>query len=267
MEKKKKTETTEATAEALTQETESEVGREQESAEKVAPALLYDTTAPQRVPVLLPLDGETYEIILKLRPVMDVALANYARKCAQVSGDGEEDEEDALAALVGAGFDAAVYLFDQLADGVEGIGEEGEEAPDDWRDIFGAADKTAVIDGAVLVAQDVAPRAAKKGKRPSWGTGLKNSTVRLKVVFDGREVETTHVLKKPDAKVFSDFTTTFRAAYGQGRAGDAHMMKLAALYDRLHIGHGGYASHVPLHHKARAVLAHISQQARSLRKN
>lgn len=229
--------------------------------------VLFDADARQLVPVQLELDGSTYELALTLAPATDKVLAAYARRCAEASAEGEEDSRETFGARVGAALDATVTLFDRLAEGLDGVGEEGEEAPEGWRDIFGATDKSAVIDAAVFGVTPVEPAAAPKGARPAWGAALNNATVRMKVYFSGREVDVSHTLKKADAKAYGSYVTLMQNVFAHARGADAHMLKLAAGYDALHVSHEGYAGRVPVHHKAAAYVTHMSRQGRALRKN
>ena len=219
--------------------------------------ILYDADAPQRIPAHFAVDGEEYSIVLVAAPVLDTHLMSYAKQCTRA-----DDELDTTATL-----DAAVWLFDAVITDVEGIGEEGEEKPGDWRDFFSPQEKAAVVNNAILACYPVEPPTEKTDKRLSWKMQTRVAKTTLRAFFDGREIETTHVLRKADAKTLSEFATIMGRVFTPKSGGDARMGELAALYDRLHESHEGYAGRVPLHHKSAALIGHLARQSMALRKN
>lgn len=226
-------------------------------------ATLYDADAIQRIPVYLPLEGERYEAVLITAPLTDAHLISYARLCAR--GHKAEGESGEMAAELGGALEAICWLFDQWAADIEGVGEEGEEKPADWRGIFDAQSKAALVDRGFLLASALEPPAANKSKRPSWN--MRAVVTRLRVPFNGGDVITSHTLKKADAKAAGDFAALLNKCYGATRGFDARMEELAAAYDRAHVAHEGYKGRVPMNHKATAYIEHMTKQAATIRKN
>lgn len=224
----------------------------------------FDSTAPQRVPIILLADGDEFEATLVLNPVSDTALMRYSKACEEAA---EEDEaDDALTSRLRAAADASAVLFDAIAEDLEGVGEEGEVKPETWREMFSAHEKSAILEQAVFGYEYVEPRRAAKGKRPRWGQDLRNVTTRVRVPFEGRMVETSHTLRKADAKVYGEYLALMSRA-ASARAVDAHMLKLAAWYDEHHVAHQGYKGDVPRHHRAAVFVLHMTRQKAAVRKN
>lgn len=247
-------------------ETEDFTGGEEEAEAEQETPVLYDANARQRFRVLHEIDGDPYELGLLVGPITDTALANYARRCAAAAAEGEEDGA-ALSEHARIWLSAAVHLFDDVTVGIDNIGEEGEELPPDWRDIFSATDKSQAIVGTVFAVEPVVVTPPKAGARAPWPSGKLNAKVRLRVPFDGAMIEVSHTLKRADAKSFGQYTALMQKVFAGPRGSDAHMLKLAAGYDALHVSHDGYASHVPVHHKAFAYVEHMSRQMQFVRKN
>jgi hypothetical protein len=114
---------------------------------------------------------------------------------------------------------------------------------------------------AVPLAQPV-----KEGVRVSW-RALAASVTRLRVLFDGHEMETRHLLKKADAKTMREFNAQLEQAqeYG-GRI--KLLFQLAATYNQLKLTAYGYKDDlIPAHHRAFAVFGHLSSQLLVTRKN
>lgn len=229
------------------------------------PPAEYDASAKQRIPVMLPLGDEQIEITLIFDPnaehqSFDRHLKEYARRAA--TQREADTDADLLLARDEALTDAAVWLFDKCIVDLEGIGDEGEEKPADWRNIFSPQEKKTVIERAIL---HVYPAdSGKRGARPSWKqqADFTNSTIRLRCIFDGYEIETKHVLRKADVKTLRDFTSEWSKANGSPSE------EVAAFYRKLKVEAHGYKDDIiPLHHMAAAVGAHLFKQARVLRKN
>jgi hypothetical protein len=225
---------------------------------------LYDADARQSIPATLECDGELFPVILTAEPLTDKVLTDYAKKCEAASeGHGSDD---AVAVQVRTNLDGLSWLFNQVMSDIEGVGEEGEERPEDWRDIFSAREKAAVID-ASLFAVEVLELPPSTSKRPSWHGQLKNVTTKLRTYFNGQQVVTSHVLRKEDAQTYADFTALISRAVTSVRIVENHMLKLAGWYDALHVSHEGYVGRVPTFHKALVAWSHLSRQASVLRKN
>lgn len=227
----------------------------------------YDSEARQRIPVTLILDDGRYDVALVCEPATDAVLLSYARLCEAADASESAEDEDAGAAQIGATAGAVGWLFGVLMSDVEGVGEEGEEKPADWREIFGPQERQAIVDRALFGIEPVEPPPAKKGKRPAWGSHLRAVVNRFRVPFNGRTVDVSHTLRKADARQLGEFVSLYGRTFGRGRAGDANMEKFAAGYDRLHVAHSGYRGAVPMHHKAVAYIGHMTRQGAALRKN
>ena len=248
---------------------ENESGAE-EAAQVAAPAA-YDSEARQRIPVTILLDDGRYDVALVCEPASDAVLLRYAKLCeaadaAEEAEEAEEGEELGAAQLT-ATSRAVSWLFKALMSDVEGIGEEGEEKPADWRAIFGVGEREAIIDRAVFGVEFVAPPAPKKGARPRWGSHLRAVVNRFRVPFDGRTVEVSHTLRKADAPQLAAFVSLYARTAGRGRVADANLEQFAAGYDALHVAHAGYKGGVPMHHKAAAYVHHMTRQGAAVRKN
>jgi len=233
-----------------------------------APAV-YDAEARQLIPVTLLLDDGRYNLALVCEPVTDAVMLQYSRMCEEAGAvESDEEEEDGSAQLSGYA-KALEWLFTALMSDLEGIGEDGEERPDDWREIFGPLEKQEIIDKAVFKLEPVEPPAKKKKRRPVWGSHLRAVVNRFRVPFNGGTVEVSHTLRKADAKQMGEFaalhTRTLVAI--RSRAGDANLQKYAEGYDALHVSHEGYKGAVPMHHKAVAYIAHMTRQGAAVRKN
>ena len=227
---------------------------------------LYDADARQRIPVTLLIDDERFDVGLIAEPLHDGTLAGYALAVEAANAAESAEDEDARPALFSRTLGAVGQLFDAAISDIEGF-EEGEEKPDDWRDIFDPQEKAAVVDRAFFGIEVIPPPPAKKGKRPKWGAGLRSATTRLRVPFNGRPVEVSHTLAKPDAARLGEFTSLYTRSLGMARGGDANMQVYAAGYDELHVAHAGYKGRPPMHHRAVAYVAHMIRQGAVVRKN
>lgn len=245
-------------------DTSAAAGQTESQAEQAKAPTVYDSSAHQRVPVVLVVDGEEFDITLLLAPPDDGSLMRYAKACEEASE--VDDEEDALASRLSAAAGASAVLFDALIKDIEGVGEDGEEKPETWRDFFAAAEKGAFVNEAIFGYRYVEPKQAAKGKKPRWGQDLRNATTRVEFPFEGRLVETSHILRKPDAKVYGEFNALM-SRVGSVRGVDTHMLKLAAWYDEHHVGHQNYKGDVPRHHRAAVFVLHMTRHKAAVRKN
>lgn len=155
-------------------ETQTPPAVEAADAEEGAPAAdagaeVYDSEARQRIPVTLLLDDGRYDVALVCEPASDAVLLRYASLCeaAAAAETANDDEEEEAGTRLFTGLSRAVnWLFKTLMSDVEGVGDEGEPKPADWREIFGAREREEIIDRAVFGAEFVEPPAPKKGARP-----------------------------------------------------------------------------------------------------
>lgn len=227
---------------------------------------LFDATADQRVPLTLVIEGEEYDATLILKPQSDSDITRYVKKCEEAS-DASDGEEDTLEARMRASLAAVEVLFNSLAGDIEGVGEEGEQKPEDWKDqLFTAEDKSAILDEALFGFEYLPPKRAEPRKRPRWGADLRNQTTRVAFPFEGRMVPTSHTLKKASAAVFSEALRLISSG-GGARGSDAHMLKFAEMYDQHHVAHEGYRGEVPRLHRANVFILHVTRQKASVRKN
>lgn len=229
--------------------------------EEEAPAE-YDAAARQRIPcVFATADGRVpVTLVFDPRPEraesFDRSLREYARKLAAAQGDAAEDAAAAQAVLA-----ATTWLFDRHVVDLEGVGEEGEEKPENWLDFFSPLEKRRAVEQAILFCYPVED--GKAAARPSWSS-LRASVTRLRCFFDGFEIETAHTLRKADGKTINEFL----ALMAKSQDHSPVMSELAGLYDRLKVGSKGYKGGlVPLHHKAVVTVTHISRQQEVARKN
>jgi hypothetical protein len=256
-------------AESQTQDSpdETAAGLDAQTADASDSPDVYDSEARQRIPVTLLLEGEAFDVTLVCEPVSDAALVNYAAMCEQANAVESAGDEDISAAQLSGTINTAASLFNALMSDIEGVGEEGEEKPTDWRDIFGPREKATVIDRAIFGIEQIAPPPARKGARPKWGPSLRSVVTRLRVPFSGRMIDVSHTLRKADAKQLGEFSALYGRTLGMSRGGDAIMERLAVFYDWLHIAHAGYRGPVPMHHRAVALVAHLTRQGATVRKN
>jgi hypothetical protein len=236
------------------------------SVEEAAP-LVFDADARQHIPVSLLTDDGRYDVALVCEPALDAVMLQYARLCEKAGAADSAEDEDLGAAQHAAASSAVSWLFDRLMSDIEGIGDEGEEKPTDWRDIFSQQDRQTIIDRAVFGLEPVEPPAQKKKVRLTWGSHLRAVINRARAPFDGRLVDVSHTLRKADAKQLGEFVALYARTYGRGRAGDANMPAFAAGYDALHVADEGYRGDVPMHHKMAAYVHHMTRQGAAVRKN
>lgn len=249
---------------------EEATGDTESDAEGTAPAeavTVYDSEARQRIPVTLLLDDGRYDVALVCEPVSGAVLLRYAKLCERADAAETLDDEDEGSAQLAATSRAVGWLFKALMSDVEGIGDDGEEKPEDWREIFGPLERGEIIDRAVFGVEFIEPPPPKKDARPKWGSHLRAVVNRFRVPFNARMVEVSHTLRRADAARFADFWPNYARTLGRGRAADANLEKFAAGYDALHVAHAGYRGGVPLHHKAAAYVHHMTRQGAAVRKN
>jgi hypothetical protein len=232
--------------------------------EQGAASPCYDSEARQRLPVTLWQDDGRCDVTLVCEPLIDVTMANYVRMVTEANA-AESFEDEAAGERIGELNAAGCWLFDVLMSGVEGFGEEGEEAPPDWRDLlFGPLEKVDIINRGVFGVETVPPPPERKAKRRSWAAQSRAVTTRLRVSFGGRMIPVSHTLRRPDAHRFGEFALLHAQLLGLGKP-DENLEKLVAGYDALHTAHEGYKGPVPKHHKAAAYVAHMTRQGASIR--
>lgn len=164
---------------------------------------------------------------------------------------------------------AALNLWKALAIGVAGYGDEGEELPENWKDLTPAEDKVAAI-AELLFAELVADENAgsTEQRRRSWGLSDSTKTIKLVAYFDGREVEVSHTLKAKTAEevMAYDRIKSGVRIHKTGMQLKPHMKQKGELYDKMIRSTTGYAAEVPLHHKALVITAIFDQDAISTTK-
>jgi hypothetical protein len=220
---------------------------------EAAPAL-YDADAAQIVPVVFEDDGEDYEALLRSAPLSDELIRTYARERDKGNDNDEEEPSGGLLAKV----KAAEKMFPQF---ITGPADEQGEGAEEWREVFGAQDKLGIIT-TLLLCERVPSTLSRPKQLKDWRTA-KTSRVRLRCYFNGKSVETSHVLKKSGAALYADYARGSLAEFDEM----AQLDQFADIYEKLHVGHEGYKGRVPIHHKASAVRAHLERIARVTRKN
>jgi hypothetical protein len=228
---------------------------------------VYDSTARQRLPVSLWGEEGRVDVTLICEPLADTTLVTFARMMAAALA-AEAPEEDGDTALKLGGMNAAgCWLFDVLMSGVEGIGEEGEEVPSDWRDrLFGPLEKAELINAAVFGIEPIPTPVTKTKARPSWAASTGAVVNRFRVPFGNRMIEVSHTLRRPDSQRLAAFNAAQAQAGGADKLG-GNIEEFASGYDALHVAHSGYRGAVPMLHKARAYSYHLSRATAALRKN
>lgn len=235
----------------------------------------FDAKAQQRVPIKVEYEGEHYvvEHVFNSYENKDL-MAEYASRCKTKLRSGEvkgavERESDS--------FEANVWLWNKLADSIEGMGEEGEELPDDWKERVEDEDKDYAI--RQLLATEILPLdvvAKGSGKRLPWGYKKTSSLIRLRVRFGAYQIDTEHYLKTPDPKQSARFHKLMsRAQHVPGsRLSQPDTMlpsrarELGALYNELKENVTGYVDDiVPLNHEVDVVIHHMSGGQEGVIKN
>jgi hypothetical protein len=237
---------------------------------------LYKTGEPQRVPFEVAHRGKRYQVAHTFAPLTDDLLLEYDRRCEIRYGEAERREADGGGALARSAqsFNAAVWLWNQLAQSVEGYGPlEGV----DWKAKVKDKFKASAVDNALLAAS-----IESDGELPDAGDGeflpLDTEdavTVRLRVLYAGREVLTEHVMREPNAEQMSRFQSlNSRSLVVKGRKLGKNETRIpskarpfAKLYDELCESSSGYEGGVPLHHKVAVVMHHLSTEQEVLEGN
>jgi len=228
---------------------------------------VYDSEARQRIPVTLWQDAGRLDVTLICEPVSDTTLIHYAHMVASANAEDATEEAEDAARRFGELNRAGCWLFDVLMSGVEGVGEEGEELPDDWRErLFGPLEKAELINRAILGVEFIAPPPAPQSARPSWAAQSRAVVGRFRVPFNARMVDVSHTLSRPDAARLGEFMARQVEMRSSGSPGE-NMENFARGYDALHVSHTGYRGDPPLHHKAFAYAAHLNRATAALRKN
>jgi hypothetical protein len=240
-------------------------------------AVLYDAGATQRVPFAVEYKGRTFTLHYNFAPLTDEVLKEYDRlrdvRLAPVDAN-LAGQKGALETKINS-FAASVWLWNELALSVEGIGRPGDPMPEDWKSRIDDRDKAGAIDDALLACQIVPPPASEPGEYLPWEWVDDTSTVYLKAVYAGHEVLTEHVLRKPSkAQVdeYRAFTSSSYLVQGQKinrgeRRIPPRAAKLGRLYDALVESTGGYRGAVPLHHKTIVVQHHLDTEQEALTGN
>ena len=246
------------------------------AAQTPAPPPVYCSREPIRMPFYVEDDGERYEIAV-LFDLNDEQIKEYEGRRHQRLTQADPDETANLKGLVQENQDviAKDWLFNELAVGVEGMGEEGEEAPEDWKSYFETEDRVAMID--LLLACDVVQLPlVPAGKRLAWKRRTDSRTTLVRALCNGYQVTMKHVQpEKADADTLSDYKGIMqRAALIQGSkvgGGDFYIPSrlgpLGEIYDRLHIRAENYDGPVPVHHKAQIVMHNLGSQVEAVSKN
>jgi hypothetical protein len=245
----------------------------------VSGELLYDADAEHRIPVTKEVGGEQVVVTFILGSQDDKALKEYDRLCNRRLEEvdaNEAGEQNAMTSRDSAD-QAAQWLFDDRASGVEGIGDEGQELPPDWKRLIDDRDKIAAIDQGYLATGEVPKPPAKPGKRLPWNykTAGAAKVIRIRAFYNGFELELLHSRSAiPSAEQMAEFKSlqSSAASVGGKRLGQRELLILAksgrygALYDSLGYQTDGYKGRVPLHHKRKVVEIDLAGDAKVIAK-
>lgn len=235
--------------------------------------VLYDSGGVQRVPLRVEHNDKRYDIAHIFNPVTDDLLKEYDRRRDVRILESQEVRN--ASEVVSDSFGAAVWLWNELCTGVEGIGEPNAPLPEDWKSRIPDADKVAAIDDALLACEVVDLPVADQGEFLPWGYSDETRTIKLRALFAGYEVETAHVLRKASAKVMAEYNSimTSKLIVKGTKIGktDTRLSprsgRLGKLYDQLAESQTGYTGAPPLHHKLVIVLEHCGSEQETTTKN
>lgn len=222
--------------------------------------VLYDADAIQRIPLRVETDEGYGEVVHLVGPLDDEPIKAFDIRREVKLGQAEQKNAVETKSLT---LDAATELYDELtATPPEGYGEEGEETPENWKEIIGADEKQFVIEDVLLAAEVITNAATKKLKRIGWGAQRRPSSVQLRCYFSGEQLVTEHFPRepKPSAAAITEFNAIRSSVWlVQGTKlgkGDTQippkMARYAKLYDVV-FDQGrarGYKGRVPMHHKS-----------------
>lgn len=229
------------------------------------PPTEYDAAAKQRAGFQIPLGDEIVDVVLTFDPnrqPADVLWNEYVNRSKKVIEADQPALSDLQVANESASVAGAVYMFDALTESLAGI----DGLPDDWRSIFSPKEKHNILALSWLYAFVLPPITRREG-RPIWGEQFRHSTIRMSCFFDGRKIETVHVLRKPDAKLLREYNAAWTRALDE-YATDAAIIHAAPFYEKMRVESRHYKNGVvPLHHQGLAVVAHMRRQSEIARKN
>lgn len=223
----------------------------------------YDADAEQTFRFLLKLSkrgvgSAQIEAAHRLAPLSDDLYVEFEKKRdlrISAADDGMDTKTNALF--------ASAWLYDQLY---------REHAPAQLK--LSDSIKSGVVQDGLLVTAFVEPplitaeEALSMGLLDTEGEGEGSDTLKLRCIFDGREIVTEHDMASPSAaqlKRYNDLMTRAKLVEGEqlGRRETKLPPKakaLGKLYDELCESSRGYAGRVPLHHKVEVVTRHLSTE-------
>lgn len=214
----------------------------------MAEEILYDAEAGQRVRIALQQDGEICEVAHLFKAFDDDDVVAYLD-----ASYWQHDERDSQS--------AASALWDKLIAGAEGYqNEDGSEVtPNQLIASVEPQDKYFAIENALLATR-LLPASKATGKKFVLGRGRvgAGATYKFAAFFNGGEVSTTHILRRPDTGEYRDWQI-WHAGAPTSRA-----QRMIDSYDKMKVSASGYANRVPAHHKVIVFIAHMSQQQRLL---
>ncbi len=238
-----------------------------------APAqALYDADAAQSFTFRRTDEEGEYEVEHIYGPLTDAALIEYDELRSVVMGKTKTKGE---MKLLNVSLPADEALFDTVCERVDGYGEEGEEAPENWKELITADEKQQGVN-TLLACELVEPerREGGKAKRRKWGAGRSGRTIPIRAYFDGREVELSHTLPAKTAKNIEDYEAIRSEIHlTKGKSINQSDMKIpgqmeakGALYDRMGVRATGYKGRVPLHHKAFIITEYFDSASEVIQK-
>lgn len=236
---------------------------------------LYNPDDVQRFPFEVTRNGKRYQVAHVFGTLADETLIEYDRRCEVRYGEADKSEADGGHAVARSSrnFAAAVWLWLQLIQTVEGYGPlDGIEWKEKIPDKYKAAAVDTLLTGGI--EGDESLPEAEAGEFLSLdGDAL--TTVRLRSIYSGREVITSHTMREPNADLMARFQSlNSRSLIVKGRRVGRTEQRipskarpLAKLYDELCDSTEGYAGRVPLHHKVAVISYHMNAGLEALEGN
>ena len=235
----------------------------------------FDARAQQRVPIKVEFDGEFYLVDHVFAPYdNEDVMTEYAKRCKTILRSSEvkgavDRESDT--------FDANVWLWNKLAVGIEGMGEEEDEQPENWKGLVDDDDKNYAV--KQLLATEIVPLdtvAKESGKRLPWGYKKTNSLIQLRARFGAYQITLGHYMKKADpqqTKRFHTLLSRSQQVTGSRLSQPDTMLPSSArdlgkLYKELQEEAVGYKDNiVPLNHQVDVLVHHLIGNREGVIKN
>lgn len=240
---------------------------------------IFRTKQPQTVPYRMEYEGELYDVAFHFAAFQEEWLKEYdSRRNIRLTkpDEGETNQRGAVATDSDV-IEAAAWLFDRMATGVEGFGEEGEATPEDWKDSLTKDEKADIIQSTVLACQIHQTPILVANKRLPWKRKSATSAeITLRSLWGGYEIETKHYLKPPTSDITQEYNQLKRRGIlTQGERlnhGERHVparwARFGDFYNLLKESVTNYEDgKVPLHHKTEVIIHHLDKENEAVTKN